>query len=1266
MTQQKSRRPERPPNLTFHDDLPITAKKEQIIDGILQNRVLIISGETGSGKTTQIPKFCLAAGRGTHGLIGCTQPRRISAVAVAHRIAEELGEEVGASVGYKIRFKEKTRQNSFIKILTDGMLLAETRSDPDLYAYDTLIVDEAHERSLNIDFLLGILRKLVWKRKDLKLIITSATMDTEKFSQAFDHAPVIEVSGRMFPVEVRYAPDPDPDQAPDQAREEKTHIDMALSAVDLLQGKSPYGDILIFMPTEQDIRETCDLLAARRFLQVVILPLYARLSGREQSRIFKPAAGRKIVVATNVAETSLTIPGIKYVIDTGLARISQYVPGSRTTCLPVVPISRSSADQRKGRCGRVENGVCIRLYSEEDYLSRPLFTPPEISRANLAEVLLRMMALKLEDIAVFPFIDRPSSRRIKDGFDLLLELGAIKAGTGRRPGDATAARTLTDNGKRMAAMPIDPRLSRMLIQACREGCAAEAGIIAAALSIQDPRERPAAKGPEADRARSLFADPSSDFMTLINIWHKYQEIFKNEPGAGSLKRFCRAHFLSFRRMREWMDIHAQIMDIVKAPPTAPGPQTAANRYEAIHKSVLSGFLSNIGLKKEKNMYTAARGKEMMLFPGSGLFNRAGQWIVCAERVETTRLFARTVANIDSRWLETVGREHCKHTYLHPHWSRSRQEVVAQEQVSLYGLILVDRRPVSYGPINPAHATDIFIQSALVDQDVKILLPFMKHNQSLIDEIGRMEDRLRRRDIFAGPGQIFQFYQARLDNVYDTATLQQRVKAAGSDLFLRMQKEDLYRFAPDERQLSGFPEQVPLGSQRFPCAYRFAPGSPDDGVTVTIPWAARSVIAPDAVDWVVPGLLAEKITALLRGLAKKYRKELVPLADTVAAFMAEVPGPEKTQGKSLINELTNFVYRKLGISIPAAAWPLEALPDHLRMRLRITGLQGEELFSGRDRQVLLQKISSAPAGAELESARRERERTGITQWDFGNLPDAVVLNGETGARWTVYPGLQPEGDTVSLRFFADRQDALASHPRGVAALLALFLAKELKFLKKILKIPGITEDRFAGFGNIRQFENIFFDSFTRTLFCQNIREKEAFEDYAHSMAPGLIAAGQEKLAAALAVVDAVNACRSELQKLKAQNRGNHPAVALLERLQGELSGLAPTNFMALYDTDRLLHVVRYVQALAIRARRALPDMAKDRLREKDLSGYADRLQAIAGSFSPLVSEEKRRAAEAFFWLLQEYKVSLFAQELKTALPVSKKRLDRMLEEIERMT
>jgi len=1278
-TIQKKLREANRPKLVYNADLPIMAKKDEIIAAIKRNSVIIVSGETGSGKTTQIPKFCLAAGRGIDGQIGCTQPRRIAATTVARRIAEELGEELGRTVGYKIRFQDRVRPDSYIKIMTDGILLAETLSDRRLDRYDTIIVDEAHERSLNIDLILGILTNLLAQRINLKVVITSATIDTEKFSKAFHDAPIIEVSGRMYPVEIRYDPlDSELEKAGDQ-----TVIEKAVESVQSLLSESSRGDLLVFMPTEQDIRETCDLIRAEAFRHVTVLPLYSRLSAKEQGHVFGRSAGRKVIVATNIAETSITIPGIRYVVDTGLARIPQYTPRSRTTALPIRPVSRSSADQRKGRCGRVQNGICVRLYSEEDYLSRPLFTEPEILRANLAEVILRMLALRLDDISAFPFIDRPAAKSINDGFDLLRELGAVS----RQPKEMNRF-VLTEIGNLMAKLPLDPRQSRMLISAHQEGCIKDVVVIAAALSIQDPRERPVDDADKADQAHAVFADPASDFITLLNIWKKYHETLEKEKTAASLKRFCRLHFLSHRRMREWRDIHAQVTAILeeydlerlsrqtlkqkkkplfkshekKKENSADSP--FGSLYRTVHRSVLSGFLSNIALKKEKNIFRAAKGREVMIFPGSALFNKAGTWIVAAEMVQTSRLFARTAANIDCGWLEELGGDQCKYTYLHPRWERRRGEVVATEQVSLYGLIIVSDRTVGYGRINPDEASEIFIRTALVEGDVRRPPAFMGHNQQVVDEIMDMENKLRRRDLFSGEEGMFQFYREKLTGVYDIRTLETRIKQKGGDKFLHMHKEDLLAYPPDEGELSLFPDSVALGKNKFGSIYRFNPGDPADGVTIKIPATLTSVVPPESTDWLVPGLLTQKITILIKDLPKEYRRKLVPVAGAVAVIMAEMP---RGSG-SLPAALSRFILDRFGIDIPAAAWPLKELPDYLRMRISLAGPGGEELLAGRDPAILRQDMTRISDPDFFRTVNKDYEKKGIKRWDFGDLPEAMEFIDNNKAAWVFYPGLEKNGDeegSVNLRLFTGRERAMASHRQGVAALYGIYLLKELKFLKKILKIPSQLKPAADYFGGLKKLESRLYGSVLNDSFCRNIRTAKGFESHARTMLPQMLTKGQEKLNAVLMVADAFHAARSIIFNLEQFHRGNTAALVFLEALRQDLSRLVPETFMELYDNDKLIQIVRYVRALSIRAQRGLSDLAKDQKRAVELKVYQEKLEERLASLSPATSTEKRKAVEELFWLLEEYKVSLFAQELKTTVPISRKRLDAIIGEIDRL-
>jgi ATP-dependent helicase HrpA len=1269
------------PPLVFPDALPIQSKKDEIIAAIRRHSVVVVSGDTGSGKSTQIPKFCLAAGRGIDGLIGHTQPRRIAAQAVARRIAEEMGQAIGRAVGYKIRFQDTTPPEAYIKVMTDGILLAETAGDRMLSAYDTLIVDEAHERSLNIDFILGYLRTLIRRRRDLRVIVTSATIDTAKFSQAFDDAPVIEVSGRMFPVEVRYEP---PDEAGGEG--EPTPVEQAAAAVRRIQQERRAGDVLVFMPTEQDIREAGEMIQAASPAGTLVLPLFARLTAAEQGRVFHPAPGRKIIVATNVAETSLTIPGITFVVDTGLARIPRYSPRSRTTAMPVAPISRSSADQRKGRCGRVANGVCIRLYSEEDYLGRPQYTPPEILRANLAEVILRMIAFRLGEVEEFPFVDPPDPRSIADGFRLLVELGAIKErptahGAGRREktetSEAQSARgkgeggerkgeggrggkeiRLTAIGRMMARIPLDPRLSRMLIEARNEGCLEPVAVIAAALSIQDPRERPVDKTAEADRAHAAFNQPHSDFLTLLAIWNRFRQARQELKSAGQMRRFCRQHFLSFKRMREWEDVFGQLMETVNEVGIRPPPSAfllPPSEFGKLHRCILSGFLANIALKTDKNLYRATKGREAMIFPGSGLFNAAGSWIVAAEMVETSRLFARTVASIDPAWLETLGGDLCRSTYREPRWDPGRGEVMAIEQVSLFGLVIVPGRIVSYGRVNPDEATGIFIREALAGGALGKPFGFLRHNQKQAAKAAALEDRLRRRDLLASAEDLSAFYRKRLPHVYDIRSLGQLIKTRGGDRFLRMSEADVMNYRPDEAELNLFPERLKAAGHALELRYRFEPGAGTDGVTVQVPSALASAVPPEAVEWMVPGLLREKVETLVKGLPKAIRKRLVPLNETVDVIFREMP----RQKGPFLTSLGEFVHGRFGVDIPSAAWAGAALPDHLKMRVAITAPDGRELASSRDPGIL----RSLPTATRIPpEVRKAWERGGITRWDFGDLPDSLSSDPAEASPWVAYPALEPAADGVRLKLFARRDQALAVHRRGVAALLAVHFARDMKLLKRSLALPEELHPASRYFGGARQVEDAMADRVVHDLLAADIRSEKAFREHAEACRSGVSSAGREILYAVIPVLEAYAAARGSVTRL---STATGSLAAFCHALTDELTRLVPPNFIALYDRSRMGHLGRYIAALEIRARRAAVDLEKDLVKSREVRKFTEQLNTLLEGLSAEASAEKRRALEELHWALEEYKVSVYAQELKTAIPVSPKRLAERIREIERM-
>ncbi len=1140
--------------------------------------------------------------------------------------------------------------------MTDGMLLAETAQDRDLLAYDTIIVDEAHERSLNIDFILGYLRTLLLKRKDLKLIITSATIDTAKFSEAFDKAPVIEVSGRMYPVEVRYSPI-------DPVREEKgelTYVDEVLTCVENLQRERRFEDILIFLPTEQDIRETCERLAKR--CSGLVLPLFARLSAGNQRLVFSPAREQKIIVATNIAETSLTIPGIKYVIDSGLARILEYNPRSQTTGLPIKPISRSSAEQRKGRCGRVQNGICIRLYSREEFSDRPLYTTPEILRSNLAGVILRMLSLNLGLVTSFPFIDRPHPKNIRDGIETLRDLGALT----RDEGEADAELyKLTEIGQTMSQFPLDPRVSRMIIEAKKEGCVNEIAVIAAVLSIQDPRERPYDMIDQAATAHAHFQHPESDFLTYLQIWNRYFDTLEKMQSQSKLRKFCRDHFLSYRRMMEWRDIYHQILDIISGKNITPKnrkpvkieiDQTISDK---IHRSILSGYLSNIAQKKEKNFYTAAKSREVMLYPGSGLFNRGGPWIVASEISLTSRVFARNAANIKSEWLEELGREHCRYTYWAAHWEKNRGQVVALEKVILFGLTIVEQRTVAYERINPEEAQKIFIREALVTGEVGRKLPFLTHNLSLWEQTKTMEDKLRKRGIAVDEEAIARLYEQRLPLISDIRTLQKLIKDKGSDDFLRFREEDFIAHDPDPQELKQYPDQIKIGNAAFACRYRFEPGRAEDGVTVSVPLGLVSKAASENIEKHLPSLMQEKVSHMLKSLPKNIRQKLPPVIQLARTFSERAAIEEI----SLPLALSKFLFQEYKLTVPVGSWALDKLPPHLNVRYSVIDDQGSEVKNSRDLGELQKELAQQVQRTSLGAYRRQWEKDAVTHWNFGRLPESIELIGKHGLTGYAYPALQATDDTIKLRLFPNPQEAAVSHLQGVAALYDIFFADKLKQFKKNIVLGGELKNRVVNIGNPRHLEQSIMDRVKKDLFYQSWRTSEEFVNHANAVSPKILQYGQQIVDAITPVLGSFTDTYDLLQKLMQKNRANNPVLKFLKATLAELHVLVPIIFPALYSFDRLRNLPRYIKALSIRAERGSLNPAATEVKLQDVAIYAKYLQEICDNMTAATSAEKKNKTDELYWMIEEYKVSLFAQELKTPYPVSSKRLHQLIREIE---
>lgn len=1251
-----------PPDLGYNPELPIMSRKDDIVRTIKENQVTIITGETGSGKTTQLPKMCLEAGRGTRGLIGCTQPRRVAAVTVAHRIAEEFRENIGQSVGYKIRFDEKMGASPLIKVMTDGILLIETQRDRLLRQYDTIIVDEAHERSLNIDFVLGILKSVLLKRPDLKVIITSATLDTEKFSQSFDKAPIIEVSGRMYSVKVRYHPI-DPEQ---EESGELTYIDAAVDAITTIREERQRGDILVFMPTEQDIWETCEILQGRHGDQAIILPLFARLPWHEQRRVFLPATQSRIIVATNIAETSVTIPDIRYVIDTGLARMSQYSARSRSTSLPIRPVSRSSADQRMGRCGRVSNGLCIRLYSEEDYLQRPLYTAPEIMRANLAGVILQMLYLQIGEIFEFPFIDQPLKKNITDAIDILLELGAIQKTDKDALLDQPHSYMLTSRGRIMARLPIDPRVSRMLIEGGQRGCAEEVSVIASALSIVDPRERPADKKAQSDQMHAPFKDPTSDFMTLLRIWDKFHTTLESLKSQNRVRKFCREHFLSYRRIREWRDVHKQLTDIL-AEEKGENVLSKTNlqvgkpddKHTAIHKSILSGYLGNIAEKKEKNLYHGAKGREPMIFPGSALINRGSQWIVAAEMVETSRLFARVVANIQPDWIEEIGKEFCRYTYSDPHWEKNREDVVASEKVSIFGLTIVPGRAVSFSRINPEEASTLFIRQGLMPGELKSRFPFLQNNLALIERLQEMENKTRRHDLI-DEESIFHFYAVRLAGVANTSSLRKLIHRRGGDHFLHMKEADILLRMPDYDALSAYPDHAIINGIALPLTYHFDPGQIHDGITLKIPSALLSNLSVNSLDWTVPGILREKIYSLLKSLPKEFRKKLPPALHLCDIMMAEM---KRGEG-SLLTAMGRFILDRFDIAIPVAAWPSEQISDHLKMFMVVVNGKDQVLSSSRKIEDL-QKSVIEEESAAFENARQLWERRGLTDWNFGDLPETIALESCDSPVGYAFPGLNPVESGVDLRLFKTHAEALDKHSKGVGRLYEIFFTEELRHLRKSLSMSGKMKEWASALGGAKNLEKQLYQKVVHDLLALPVRTQAEWRAHGQTVRKKLLPYGQEVVRQATPVVEAMYAVHTVLDRLEKANIKSSSACQFISDVRQEIGQLVPPSFLKIYDKERLSDIIRYLRAHTIRAERGLLHLEKAMGKTAEARIYSDKLRDLRENLPAFSSQERKAATAHLSWMIEEYKVSLFAQELKTRYPISKKRLDEKIKEIEMM-
>ena len=1273
-------------DITYPAELPVSQRRDDIAAAIRDHQVVIVAGETGSGKTTQLPKICLELGRGKDALIGHTQPRRIAARSVAERIAEELGTELGDLVGYQVRFTDRTSRQSRVKLMTDGILLAELQRDRQLRKYDTIIIDEAHERSLNIDFLLGYLHRLLPRRPDLKVVITSATIDVERFAKHFD-APVVEVSGRTYPVEVRYRPLlelPDEDDEGEAVMRDQTEA--IVEAVQELSGEGP-GDVLVFLPGEREIRDTADALSdlpstpGRRW---EVVPLYSRLSAADQHRVFSshPATVRRVVLATNVAETSLTVPGIRYVVDAGVARISRYSVRTKVQRLPVEPISQASANQRSGRCGRVEAGIAIRLYSQEDFEARPEFTEPEILRTNLASVILQMTSLGLGDVARFPFVEPPDRRNVSAGVQLLEELGALATGSdgpddnprppqgGRRRGRTAPddGHRLTRLGKRLARLPIDPRLGRMVLEAERLGCAREVIVIAAALSLQDPRERPAEQQAQADQQHARFKAENSDFLTWLNLWRHLREQ-QRELSSSAFRRMCRREFLNYLRVREWQDFESQLRQVCKEMKIELGHPADTPDADGIHQALLSGLLSHIGALEERESgrpgerrpmreYLGARGARFAIFPGSGLKGSNPQFLMAGELVETTRLWARQNAAIKPEWAERLGAHLVKRTWSEPHWSKKRAAVMAHEKVTLYGVPLVADRLVNYGRVDPALARELFIRHALVYGEWHTRHRFYDQNRALLAEAEELEHRARRRDIVVDEHTLFDFYDARVGpDVVSGAHFDQWWKGA------RREHPDLLTFDLDmlvndtAGEVAGqdFPTvwQGTSEGLTFPISYHFEPGARDDGLTIDVPVATLNRVEADDFSWVVPGLREELVTSLVRSLPKSLRVHFVPAPNTARDFLARVPAGQEP----LVEALERHLRSTTGVHVPREAWDWSKVPEHLRPTFRVVDDDGSEAARGKDLEALKEPLRPTFAQAIAEvAADAGVTSTGQTTWTFGTIEQSFTRR-RAGHEVLAFPALVDEGATVGLRIFGSLEEAEARHRLGVRRLALLDLARAGNAVPRIVDGLGNAEKLSLAGSPYPSVAELLEDCRAAVVGDVVDARPPVRDEPAYA---ALLAAAGEDLEARLRatlhdVMRVLEAWRRADRALS--GRADLMTLPALTDMRAQLGRLVHPGFIGEAGATQLRQVPRYLAGLEHRRERLDGQVARDRQLMDSVTDLQEallhQLDALPDGRPPSASQRTAR------WLLEEYRVSLWAQHLGTARPVSDQRIRKAL-------
>ncbi len=1247
-------------NLHIPKELPISEKQEEIIQAIKKHQVFIIAGDTGSGKTTQLPKMCLLAGQGKDKIIACTQPRRLAALSVANRVAEEMA--APDMVAAAIRFQDNSSASTRVKFMTDGLLLAETRRDRLLKRYDTIIIDEAHERSLNIDFLLGYLKQLLCKRDNLKIIISSATIDTDKFSKHFNQAPVYKVSGRLFPIDIKYH----------EEVEEENIVELVCSEVKNICA-TPGGDILVFMATERDILDSKKILQeqldATRHL---VLPLFGRLQGQEQSRIFKPAKQRKIILATNIAETSITVPGIKFVVDTGTSRLPVYSIRSGTTSLKVRKISQASCQQRSGRAGRTGPGTSVRLYSEENFLNRPQFTRPEIQRSNLAQVILQMISLGLGDPRKFPFIDPPTPRAISEGFKILRELGAINHDN-----------RITETGRTMATLPLDPRYSRVILEAIKLDCLPEIIIICAGLSVQDPRMRPLEKEQLAKSRQKEFVDPRSDFITLLNIWQKYHS--EGKTSNSLLSKFCKKHFLSWQRMREWFDIHDQLHQQLKRNRNLKNLSSSSKQeidYENIHKALTCGFLRNIGKKKEKNIFTMAGEREVYIFPGSTLYNcKQCEWIIAADIVETSRLFARTTAIIEPDWLEPLAGELCRYSYSEPFWSKKSGQVQANERVTLFGLPIVSGRKVNFGRINKQYqkeAQAVFIHQALIEGNLRGKYDFLDHNLQIVKELEQWEERVRRRNLRVDDQVLYDFYQKRLTGVYDRFTLNRLIKRKKGDKFLFMNKDEITNSEVDANDLYNFPQTIRAGSVEISLSYSFSPGKEHDGITAIIPIEHLTLINPTVFEWLVPGMLEEKIVVLLKKLPKSLRKRLVPIPEAATRIMDRID----IYNGSLYPALEKVIRREYNVEVRRMDWQADELPKHLRMQYRLIDERGKLISETYNfNQLVDKKKRKTPNRSDIIPAKGKQGRnknisimvTDLKDLSSPELPNPIsqVKTDDNGL--PLFPCLiTTSNDTISFGYTGDENEAHKQNTEGLKKLYLKQFTGAEKQLNKLCK-QSIVQYSASWLalsitmkpGEISQALSDFIMAEIFGIKSGIIPEKEDFQERVNLIK----AKGFNKQVSEIIrlVCNILTEKRSTIQAIKnwqeRVNNKNRFDKEMEEEFKQNMEAILPVDFLHSRNLSEIEGAERYFKALRIRIERAILDPGKDQKKQQRLRDFTGKMNQLKQYENMNSHESCQELVTLYRIMLEEFKISVFAPEIKTAMVVSEKRLNKLWHDIE---